>query len=118
MYRGIFVKIMVCMLCVSLFVPAFTNQAKASEMVDLKDLVVKWGGIVETEPNYSMKTNAGKFGPQELEYGLFLKPEMKFGYGNVNGMMAPLRDMIRALPGTFTWDGSLKPGKITINLNE
>jgi PelA/Pel-15E family pectate lyase len=115
MYKKVLGSLLIFVLCL---VGAPSGKSLANEQVNLSEIIVKWGGIVETEPNYSIKANAGKFAPQELEYGLFLKPDMKYGYGNVNGMMAPLRDMIEALPGNFEWDGKIDSGTITINLNE
>lgn len=59
------------------------------ESVPLRNLVIKFLAIPELEPNRYTKSGSGKFAPEEMEKGLLIGAEMKYGPGNPEGMMAP-----------------------------
>lgn len=97
------------------FFPAETAYAADSETVAVKDLVIKFLGVPEYEPNRYTKSNGGKWAPEELEKGLLIKADMVLGEGNPEGMMAPLKYSLADITGTVAADQ--ETGKITITYN-
>lgn len=86
-----------------------------SEQVEVSDLVIKFLGVPEYEPNRYTKSNGGKWAPEELEKGLHIKAEMKLGEGNPEGMMAPLKHSFADI--TAAVDANQKTGEIKITYN-
>lgn len=69
-----------------------SKQGSAPEMGDtvpVEDLVIKFLALPEFEPTRYTKQNGGKFAPEEIEKGLLIGVDMKYGPGNPDGMMAP-----------------------------
>lgn len=95
--------------------PVTQAYAADSQEVEVKDLVVKFLGVPEYEPNRYTKKDGGKWAPEELEKGLKIKASMKLGEGNPEGMMAPLKHSLLDITATETDDVST--GKITIVYN-
>ena len=87
----------------------------AQEEVELSDLVIKFLGIPEYEPNRYTKSNGGKWAPEELEKGLLIKADMVLGEGNPEGMMAPLKHSFADI--TATVDDNQATGDIVITYN-
>lgn len=85
------------------------------EEVQLSDLVIKFLGVPEYEPNRYTKSSGGKWAPEELEKGLHIKAEMKLGEGNPEGMMAPLKHSLADITGEV--DADQKTGNIKITYN-
>ena len=56
---------------------AFAEGAADPQVVQVTDLVIKFLGVPEYEPNRYTKSNGGKWAPEELEKGLLIKAEMK-----------------------------------------
>lgn len=84
--------------------------------VPLRDLVIKFLAIPELEPNRYTKSGTGKFAPEEMEKGLLIGAEMKYGPGNPDGMMAPLKYSLADIAAELTFDTDT--GEIMIKYND
>lgn len=89
--------------------------AEDSNKVEVSDLVIKFLGVPEYEPNRYTKSNGGKWAPEELEKGLEIKADMKLGEGNPEGMMAPLKHSLADIMATL--DANQATGDIVITYN-
>ena len=94
---------------------AFAEGAADPQVVQVTDLVIKFLGVPEYEPNRYTKSNGGKWAPEELEKGLLIKAEMKLGQDNPEGMMAPLKFSLADITAIETADPTT--GIITIVYN-
>ena len=92
-----------------------TEVYAANEEVEVSDLVIKFLGVPEYEPNRYTKSGTGKWAPEELEKGLHLKADMVLGEGNPEGMMAPMKHSLADITAYLTFDQ--KTGKIEIKYN-
>lgn len=100
-------------------IPAVAKETAPPEMgatVPLEDLVIKFLAIPEYEPNRYTKSNGGKFAPEEMEKGLLIGAEMKYGEGNPEGMMAPLKHSFADITADLEFDTDT--GKIVITFND
>ena len=86
------------------------------ESVPLRNLVIKFLAIPELEPNRYTKSGSGKFAPEEMEKGLLIGAEMKYGPGNPEGMMAPLKHSLADIAADLTFDTGT--GEIVIKYND
>lgn len=89
---------------------------EVGDHVPLRDLVIKFLAIPELEPNRYTKNGTGKFAPEEMEKGLLLGAEMKYGPGNPEGMMAPLKYSLADIAAELTFDTTT--GEIIIKYND
>jgi len=94
---------------------AYADSPVDAQAVQVSDLVIKFLGVPEYEPNRYTKSNGGKWAPEELEKGLLIKAEMKLGEGNPDGMMAPLKCAFADI--TATVNAVQATGKIEITYN-
>lgn len=95
------------------------RQVSAPEMgetVPLDDLVIKFLAIPEYEPTRYTKSDGGKFAPEEMEKGLVIGAQMKYGEGNPEGMMAPLKHSLADITADLTFDTNT--GNIVIKFND
>jgi len=94
---------------------AYAGSEADAQAVQVSDLVIKFLGVPEYEPNRYTKSNGGKWAPEELEKGLLIGAEMKLGQDNPEGMMAPLKFSLADITAIETADPTT--GIITIAYN-
>ena len=94
---------------------AYGESSTDVQVVQVSDLVIKFLGVPEYEPNRYTKSSGGKWAPEELEKGLLIKADMKLGEGNPEGMMAPLKHSFADI--TAIVNAVQATGKITITYN-
>lgn len=99
---------------ISIF-PMEKAYAAEGDSVAVSDLVIKFLGVPEYEPNRYTKSNGGKWAPEELEKGLLIKADMVLGEGNPEGMMAPLKYSLADITGNV--DADQATGDIIITYN-
>lgn len=96
-----------------------SKQGSAPEMGDtvpVEDLVIKFLALPEFEPTRYTKQNGGKFAPEEIEKGLLIGVDMKYGPGNPDGMMAPLKHSFADITADLEFDTGT--GEIVITYND
>jgi len=95
---------------------AYAGNDADAQAVQVSDLVIKFLGVPELEPNRYTKIGDGKkWAPEELEKGLQVLADMRLGAGNPEGMMAPLKFSIADITGVV--DAVQSTGNITITFN-
>lgn len=99
----------------SILFPVTQVHAEPAQNVEVKDLVIKFLGVPEYEPNRYTKKDGGKWAPEELEKGLKILASMKLGEGNPEGMMAPLKHSLADITAFETDD--VAAGTIKIEYN-
>lgn len=100
--------------------PALANKSGGApdmgEKVPVEDLVIKFLALPEFEPTRYTKQNGGKFAPEEIEKGLLIGVDMKYGPGNPDGMMSPLKHSFADITADLQFDK--ETGDIVIKYND
>lgn len=92
------------------------NAPDIGDTVPVEDLVIKFLALPEFEPTRYTKQNGGKFAPEEIEKGLLIGVDMKYGPGNPEGMMAPLKHSFADITADLSFDKVT--GEIVIKYND
>lgn len=92
------------------------NAPAMGEKVPVDDLVIKFLALPEFEPTRYTKQNGGKFAPEEIEKGLLIGVDMKYGPGNPDGMMSPLKHSLADITADLEFDK--ETGDIVIKYND
>lgn len=92
------------------------NAPTMGEKVPVDDLVIKFLALPEFEPTRYTKQNGGKFAPEEIEKGLLIGVDMKYGPGNPDGMMSPLKHSLADITADLEFDK--ETGEIVIKYND
>lgn len=92
------------------------NAPAMGEKVPVDDLVIKFLALPEFEPTRYTKQNGGKFAPEEIEKGLLIGVDMKYGPGNPDGMMSPLKHSLADITADLEFDK--ETGEIVIKYND